>query len=474
MRIPGADEALEHLARWAARGRWKEECMQAIAAHFEPVCAKAGITEDELAEALDEFHYEMVEACAFEDFCSRRAASMRDNVIDDYLDQRGWKESLQARDYLGALRGSVMSLYEVAEVKPERGLVLRDLVRGGEPVEVDEQLGSQSAAIWDRIAARVLTMGGRHYLSGAVLNFEQEPADAVLGVFRVSPERAKRSIAERLPRLTEKQMRELDDELLADRTIALEGGAQVFTLIWLDHTLRQLRAPRPTVTNSDGEQVVFTKVRFAVAKDRRAEVARLLDQAPELARKSKREYWSWHRQDAEQGGKRPEDGMSLASWDETGALVLGHMELRGKWLVLEVNSAARGERGKQMLVKLLGGLVAAPATETQTVQRALEEHRARKHSSAEEAAPQLPPEEVARVMGKLLDRHYRRVIDEPLPALGNIPPREAVRTPEGHQKVIGWLKYLENGEGHRARKDGTLPYDFSWMWRELGVLEERR
>jgi hypothetical protein len=27
--------------------------------------------------------------------------------------------------------------------------------------------------------------------------------------------------------------------------------------------------------------------------------------------------------------------MSLASWDETGALVLGHMELRGKWLVLE-------------------------------------------------------------------------------------------------------------------------------------------
>ena len=42
MRIPGADEALEHLARWAARGRWKEECMRAIAAHFEPVCAKAG------------------------------------------------------------------------------------------------------------------------------------------------------------------------------------------------------------------------------------------------------------------------------------------------------------------------------------------------------------------------------------------------------------------------------------------------
>ncbi|MGA8568534.1 MAG: hypothetical protein WB580_12145, partial [Candidatus Binataceae bacterium] len=288
--------------------------MRAIAAHFEPVCAKSGISEDEFAEALGEFHYEMVEACAFEDFCSRRPASRRRNVIDDYLDQRGWKESIQARDYLRALRGSVMSLYEVVEVKPGRGLVLRDLVRGGEPVEVDEQLGSRSAARWDRIAARVLSIGGRYYLSGAVLHFEQEPADALLRVFHTSPERAKRSIAERLPALSEEEMRALD-ELLADRAIALEGGARVFTWIWLAHTLRQLRAPRPTLTNFDGEEVVFAKVRFAVAKEHRAEVARLLDQAPELAREAKGECWSWHRRDGEQGGKRPEDGMSLASWD---------------------------------------------------------------------------------------------------------------------------------------------------------------
>ena len=97
-------------------------------------------------------------------------------------------------------------------------------------------------------------------------------------------------------------------------------------------------APTPgapaDLTNFDGEEVVFTKVRLAVAKEHRVEVARLLDQAPELAREAKGECWSWHRQDGEQGGKRPEGGLSLASWDETGALVLGHMELRGKWLLL--------------------------------------------------------------------------------------------------------------------------------------------
>jgi hypothetical protein len=40
MRIPGADDAIEHLARWVGQGRWKEECMHAIAAHFEPVHAQ--------------------------------------------------------------------------------------------------------------------------------------------------------------------------------------------------------------------------------------------------------------------------------------------------------------------------------------------------------------------------------------------------------------------------------------------------
>jgi hypothetical protein len=111
------------------------------------------------------------------------------------------------------------------------------------------------------------------------------------------------------------------------------------------------------------------------------------------------------------------------------------------------------------------------AAEPQSVESALEEHRARKRSSDQEAAPKLPPEEAARVMRELLDRHYRRVIAEPLPALGNLPPREAARTVEGREKVIDWLKYPENGEGRRAHREGTPPYDFSWMWREIGVLE---
>lgn len=58
--------------------------------------------------------------------------------------------------------------------------------------------------------------------------------------------------------------------------------------------------------------------------------------------------------------------------------------------------------------------------------------------------------------------------------IGNLVPRQAVATAVGREKVIGWLKYLENGERRRAQLEGTPAYDFTWMWHELGLINQRR
>jgi hypothetical protein len=472
MRIPGAEEAIDHLASWARRGRWKEACATTLAEHFEPVCRKAQMDEHGIARLLGEHQYAMVEGCAFEDFLTRRFGPKSTNIIDDYLDHRGWKESIHGRDYLRALRDSVLSVYEVLEVKFGRGLVLHDLIRGGSPIEVNEHLGSESAVKWDRLAARVLAIDGRGYLSGAVLHFPHEAADAVVRIFRDAPARARHSVAGKMPNLTEDERRCVE-EMCSDATIVLADAARVITSVWLAHIVKQLTAPPPTLTNFEGEQVVFTKIRFPVVKEARNEVAKMLDGAPDLTRESEPLCWSWHRQDRAESGTRPESGISLASWDKTGALVLGHIELRAKWLVLEVNSRTRAERGQEMVRALLGGLVGRPVTETQSVDSALEEHiRSKRTDVAGEIA--FPKEEATRWIKEFNDRHYRRVIEEPLPAIGNVSPRQAVGSQQGREKVIGWLKYLENWEERRARDEGTPPYDFTWMWHELGVLDARR
>ena len=73
-----------------------------------------------------------------------------------------------------------------------------------------------------------------------------------------------------------------------------------------------------------------------------------------------------------------------------------------------------------------------------------------------------------------LTDHYRRTLDDPIPALGNRSPRQAAKTAKGRDKVVAWLKMLENASGRQELGDPMASYDFTWMWEELGVGDERR
>jgi hypothetical protein len=73
-----------------------------------------------------------------------------------------------------------------------------------------------------------------------------------------------------------------------------------------------------------------------------------------------------------------------------------------------------------------------------------------------------------------LDTHYRQVIEEPIPALGNKSPRTLIKTPKGREMVAAWLKRVENLGEHKKLDDPMRSYDFTWLWRELGLEALRR
>jgi hypothetical protein len=73
----------------------------------------------------------------------------------------------------------------------------------------------------------------------------------------------------------------------------------------------------------------------------------------------------------------------------------------------------------------------------------------------------------------MLTREYARTLDEPVPALGNKTPRALARTKAGRSKVADWLKYLENGSAKSGAADPMASYDFTWMWKELGLADLR-
>ncbi|MCJ2184234.1 DUF2384 domain-containing protein [Novosphingobium sp. 1949] len=91
----------------------------------------------------------------------------------------------------------------------------------------------------------------------------------------------------------------------------------------------------------------------------------------------------------------------------------------------------------------------------------------------EAAEPEIPAAEMQRIVRDMMDRQYRQVLDEPVPALGDKTPRQAVRTKAGRAQVVEWLKYLENGTA-KSGNEQMAGYSFAWMWEELGAAGLRQ
>jgi hypothetical protein len=86
--------------------------------------------------------------------------------------------------------------------------------------------------------------------------------------------------------------------------------------------------------------------------------------------------------------------------------------------------------------------------ELQTVEQMMAASPRRSARNSE--PPPLPPDELKRVVHQGLTDHYRRTLDEPIPALGNRSPRQAAKTAKGRDKVIAWLQ----DAGERLRTAG--------------------
>jgi len=155
---------------------------------------------------------------------------------------------------------------------------------------------------------------------------------------------------------------------------------------------------------------------------------------------------------------------------ENGQTVYGTVEVKGRTLLLAVNSAKRAQEGIMLIMSILGSMVGKPLTEIETVEQAMRNQRPREP----EEAP-VPPEIAAQIIHQAMDRHYSETLDQPVGALNDKTPREAAKTAKGRKMLVDWLKLIENNSGRQANpNDPMATYDFSWLWAELGVAKLRK
>ena len=364
----------------------------------------------------------------------------------------------------------MISLYEVSGLAPGESMLLRDLVRGGGPVRVSEKRGSEGLRQWGRIATRVIPLRDRTVISGTLTLFDRDASEALLASLR--------EVRTRAPRQAAEVAREFgigaDAKTLAGRLtpdLLLAQAGFMFTNCWLDAALRAAQGrDRPELLNSDGDPLEVTTLHFPLLRGATLPKVRQALATVPVLRQAAPGFWNWL---AEPGTKpqtvpRRGRGQTFITTMDDGSLVLGTLALKGRRLSLAANSVARAERGRALLEPVLAGLAGPPLTERVDLEQML---------AAERPPPQpsgLSPEQERKLVHQGLDDHYRRVLDEPVPALGGKSPRAAAKTAKGREKVAAWLKMLENHAARREPGDPIGSYDVGWMWRELRVEALRR
>jgi hypothetical protein len=458
---------LTGLMKWLGREEWREPFDELIERHLGPACKAAGITLDELADAIGNHHATALWGCVFEDFL---ASDLDDgsNIIDDYLKRRGWKESVPNKRYLTSLRSSVMSLYEVSDIVRDQSFLARDLLRGGEPVRVSEKSGTRQLKQWDRLAARIVKVGPKFEMAGGVLAFTHEPSEVIRDGFVKLKKEMRSEARKRLESMhgaTEVDQFAFDTEILCH-------GAFLFTNVWLDDALdRALNPGLPKMCNSDGDEIAFTTVRYRLKETSDGKALECALTAIPGFHRAGENLWNWSAPAARAAGTTPEDARTFISTFGDGSVSMGHIELDATTLKLETNSPQRAQRGQALLDPVIGPFVEEPVVESKTVAEMM---ASRPADEGRAPSSGLPPDEERAIIHETLERHYRGLLDEPVPMLGNVSPRKAAKTKKGRERLVGWLKFIENSTAQQEAHSPMASYDVSWMWHELGVADLRR
>ena len=467
------ETVLSNLLKWMRRGRWREFFEDSLNDHIHAFCELHDLDGiNELAEVIDKRWVDTVYDMALMDFLSRETED--GNVVDQYLKRRDWKEKAIPKAYMKGIRNSVMSLYEVSDIRPGESFLARDLIRGGDPILVEERTATQAIVQWEHYATRIVEVRGHTILASGLLPYNPELSEKVIDQICRNAADARTEIEAMFEGHDEDSDPELNQDLA--RVMNLKMSAPLFSEAWLmDNLVHQANAKSRTLVNHEGHSIEFVRLSYSFAKGTtREQLQELMNDAPDMDAASP-EFWNWVVSQNELS-PAPDDGdgkvlfhLVLLDGDED-AVVLGTVELNGNTLEGDVNSVERADRMQRRLKEILGDLVTKPVL----VHKTIEEVQAEQRNMPAPDKQQEPTPEERQILKEFLDNQYRKILDNPVSMLDNNSPRAAVKTPEGKEKVVRWLKVLEMKEARMRKADPSEIYDFTWIWQELGVAELRK
>ena len=373
-------------------------------------------------------------------------------MVEEFSRQKEDRISDKDRFLLQWGKESCLSLYEVRSVTPNRGMTLRDLFTE-EEIDVFEVSGTREIVKWDILFTRLIRMGSVNKLSGIATTLPREVKDEVISSIQDLWAKAKQ------------------EEGLATWPAFMKAyGHRVY------HLTVDRKKPEPTFVTEEhhpilASQAIYDVLQFDPIRERLLREFDFL-----LVEESEQSLsFDWLKRGPSKGWETlplTEKAVVLMSQmlrghGELKWSSLGKVELTRQRLVLSCLSKERLERGKVRLQETIGRYIKHRVDKYEDI---LEKERAATEKRPSERPSPKGPEDYS-VQAQFLEDWARSLLDEKIPALGGMTPREAVKTPEGRDRVKELLRLWENVEEHK-RRIGEPSLDVNALRKMLGLEAE--
>lgn len=310
-----------------------------------------------------------------------------DRWIEEFLHERGPLLPADEYDLATSWVGIARSLYEVVEVDAGTGMTLLDL-RSGDRTQVRERVGSTEFTSGQGLFARVVPAGTGHQLTGGTLRIPVQHRESLLGLLDTTP-------------------------------------SAVETCGWM----AALEAP-PRLVTMEGEPTVFCRAEYRLGDPARA--ASTLAQVYE----------------GDTDGHLFADVVDLDGqhWNR------GTIRIRDDRLVIEANAEARLDRIRSTVEDLLDDLelldeTRRPAADLFNAGRQGQvdpDPLGDADRASLAAGPDELPDELRTVLEDEVKRHERAWVDESIPMLDGLTPRQALKDPTRRDKLQAMLDEMDD------------------------------
>ena len=346
-----------------------------------------------------------------------------------------WRSRLTRtqHDMLAAQRRTRLSIWEATAIEPGVGMALEDLLTGATTF-VHEVRASQTVPVGSALLARVVEIDDVAFIAG-VHGRVLAPMYADMAVTEMRRECRVRTRPIKPERLLD-PMRQL---------ILVEIWRSIVTLADLP----------PSLSNTDGDPLIFITDRFDFGAAHRRTV---------LAKLARLDGASPSEQDgdaAEIMVTRPSSGSASLGFDP----IIGRIEVRGSHLLIETNSTVRADLLQREVAAALGEVARFRLRSEQDMRAMLNEARTTAPPSSPAPEPE-PTPEVHEALRQFREQYMQRWLDDNIPALGGLTPREAAADPAHHPALRRLLKDMEF---HERRLPKAQQCDTAKLRAELGM-----